>query len=925
MVYVLWKHDKYITLGQDLPALKAEPFIDTKILNGDEIGLRYGDKTNIGAETQSLVGEGMLLDKEIENLTSDNFVNTITFSAERQTVIADRIFSSINLYNRMLKEQGLFFEPFFVRFAYKLREGGYTKHTEPVLLIPNSLGGPIPWVDVGEGNAVFNPIYTVSTLSAKISAELSAWKDIIENISVFVSPPITGYADSAKSVRSISKAKWFVDDELNVDMTPMIMDGDEYKPIASVLPSSSIFDFESLRRYKKRTLYKCFKKGYDNHRYVIQDDGEDGLFYIRVIDYNFSIPLPRNISFNLSEFSHEQKEDGESPDGFYLPKGKYFIIDPYKLSLSHNLEWREKIGFKRAMTGYEVRWNNVDTTSTNSDANKESSVMQNIKFVIDLKRADGKTLSDAVVGEQTFYLISEIDTEELIDPEGLTEGYWNGAINVNKNALINIPTKDVLPDIGRMETRPLLRHVFVYNNRLHTIPYSEKFWGSDIFSQTPTKHYMREQGDSIIKAYVSIKENSQNILLETKCKDQNLADLIYYTYQRNTADRLILYCGEGGYVEMKVSIALKRHDFLNQSYAFNNFDSLDYTIEETYEEGVYIDNFNWPTTYDTIKIGNQIRTSEVDNPFVFSEERTTDIPTEEIYAVSTAAKPLSEGQFGQFPLYAFTSDGVWAMQTMDDGTYVARQPISQDVCTNPEAITQLDTSVIFPTQRGLMMLSGANAECISDAIDTPYPFNVHELPHYGDLAMELGWGDDEYEIKPFMEFAQEAKAIYNYAAQQIIYYNPNQDYAYVFDLGSRTWGMMQSDIAYNINAYPLAMAVTNDNELVEFVKPDKDSKYNEQRLLTRPIKLGGPDVLKTIDTIIARGRFSKGEVKLVLYGSRDLENWRIIKTSKTHRITGIAGTPYKYFRILIIANMDGDSNMTSLSVDFMPRYNNKLR
>jgi hypothetical protein len=137
--------------------------------------------------------------------------------------------------------------------------------------------------------------------------------------------------------------------------------------------------------------------------------------------------------------------------------------------------------------------------------------------------------------------------------------------------------------------------------------------------------------------------------------------------------------------------------------------------------------------------------------------------------------------------------------------------------------------------------------------------------------------------------------------------------------------MMQSDIAYNINAYPLAMAVTNDNELVEFVKPDKDSKYNEQRLLTRPIKLGGPDVLKTIDTIIARGRFSKGEVKLVLYGSRDLENWRIIKTSKTHRITGIAGTPYKYFRILIIANMDGDSNMTSLSVDFMPRYNNKLR
>ena len=148
-------------------------------------------------------------------------------------------------------------------------------------------------------------------------------------------------------------------------------------------------------------------------------------------------------------------------------------------------------------------------------------------------------------------------------------------------------------------------------------------------------------------------------------------------------------------------------------------------------------------------------------------------------------------------------------------------------------------------------------------------------------------------------------------------------YAYVFSLKSKQWGMMFSNIASHLNSYPDALAVNNGNEVVNFsVTEDEETKC---LYVTRPLKLGAPDTLKTIDCIIQRGLFRRGDVATALYASRDFYNWHLVWTSKDHYLRGFRGTPYKYFRIAGIATLSADKNISGASVNCEPRLNNQLR
>lgn len=165
--------------------------------------------------------------------------------------------------------------------------------------------------------------------------------------------------------------------------------------------------------------------------------------------------------------------------------------------------------------------------------------------------------------------------------------------------------------------------------------------------------------------------------------------------------------------------------------------------------------------------------------------------------------------------------------------------------------------------------------------------------------------------------------IYDYPHQRIIVYNASCSYAYVYSLRTKLWGMIFSDIADNINSYPEALAMTKDGSLVDF---SKESTLTVPGLLvTRPLKLDIPDMLKTIDTIIQRGTFRKGHIKSVLYGSRNLSDWHLVWSSTDHFMRGFSGTPYKYFRIALLCNLDPGESIAGASINFKTRLANQLR
>lgn len=169
--------------------------------------------------------------------------------------------------------------------------------------------------------------------------------------------------------------------------------------------------------------------------------------------------------------------------------------------------------------------------------------------------------------------------------------------------------------------------------------------------------------------------------------------------------------------------------------------------------------------------------------------------------------------------------------------------------------------------------------------------------------------------------------IYDYEHQRIIVYNNSKEYncnyAYIFSLKSKQWGMMQSNIADNVNSYPDALAVLNDGSLVNF--SDETDEVYKSIVVSRPIKLDAYDIHKSVDTIIQRGVFKKGHVKSILYASNDLYNWVPVWSSIDHYLRGFRGTPYKYIRIVLLANLSNDEGITGCSVQFTPRFTNQPR
>ena len=96
-------------------------------------------------------------------------------------------------------------------------------------------------------------------------------------------------------------------------------------------------------------------------------------------------------------------------------------------------------------------------------------------------------------------------------------------------------------------------------------------------------------------------------------------------------------------------------------------------------------------------------------------------------------------------------------------------------------------------------------------------------------------------------------------------------------------------------------------------------------IITRPLKLDSPDLLKTITQSIHRGVFEKGHIKSVLYGSRDCINYIPITSSLDHTIRSIHGSPYKYFRFAIITELSPGESLSGTSVVYETRQTNKLR
>lgn len=377
--------------------------------------------------------------------------------------------------------------------------------------------------------------------------------------------------------------------------------------------------------------------------------------------------------------------------------------------------------------------------------------------------------------------------------------------------------------------------------------------------------------------------------------------------------------------KQEYSCDMKPHPLLNCSYAYWGLDQKvqDLSNPTSTTQAQFTSGEN---RYE--EDSNRLYLSEIGNPFYFpiSGNSLLNAPITDIAIANTT---LSEGQFGQFPVYAFTKDGIWALETGADGSFVSSKPLSREISLPEAAIASLDQAVVFISAKGVMLLSGSQIADISPYMNgrhyvlenTPQGL-IEKEPSYKDLVRAIT--DDD----PFMKFMADAKIAYDYSGKRLIFISPsNQGYQYIYKLDTETWHKMSLglNLSDTINSYPdcliMADGTGNTTKIYDLsTKLDiasKDQQTPKAVIITRPFDLDEPDVYKSIKNIRIRGQYTKGNVRFILLGSEDGLNFYTLNT--------LRGKSWKVFRMIILAHLDPTERLSWIDIEYEPRFTNRLR
>lgn len=557
------------------------------------------------------------------------------------------------------------------------------------------------------------------------------------------------------------------------------------------------------------------------------------------------------------------------------------------------------------------------------------------RFNFDIEPTD---IEKAITDASNFYLIASFDADKL---EELQEGYTIKPISQD-----DLLVKPTLQDdqFSHNEMVSLIR-TLVYNHRIiypgmksrlyNGLPlFQAKFFGEDYRRKLTSGEVVLR--DYYLTFYVRDSYGNSCKVYQKDMLDRDLGDCmpwLCYPDPRCYKATLSYKNNTSGPDTYRVhTFQMKEHPMLNCSYCFLGFGKslLDSDYDVVAPPPTARPDGTRVSLYGDAYISNpcQLLVSEVDNPFVFPLKNRVTL-SGDILGLAAATTALSTGQFGEYPLYAFTGDGIWALPISGDGSIAATKPLSREVAIKG-TISPIDQAVVFATDKGVMLLSGSQVRCLSPNMNgEPYALESEVqrlLQGLSQWEPMLGCQDDT----PFVQFVKGAEAAYDYAGERLIFFNmAKPEYQYVYMLATDTWHKIGSLDGVRplkvLNGYPDALVSCRDAEgrpIVCRYSTPLEVKTTDRTVLrgliaTRPFDLGESDERKSINAIRIRGNFNRSDVKYILLGSMDGHSWQ--------RLGSLRGGSYRLFRLVLLCELQPTERISYIDVEFDTRYKGKLR
>ena len=334
---------------------------------------------------------------------------------------------------------------------------------------------------------------------------------------------------------------------------------------------------------------------------------------------------------------------------------------------------------------------------------------------------------------------------------------------------------------------------------------------------------------------------------------------------------------------------------------------------------------------------NRIQASELDNPLYFPAKNSYRVGNGKILGMATNSIALSQGQFGQFPIFCFTSEGTWAMSIGNGDVLIETiTPLNREVCNSPASITMIDGGTVFSTSKGLHIISGTTPTEISQSAEGAY-----QGPLAGSSVYQAAISNPNlYQITDYLcsasmlTYIQGAKIGWDYKNRELVISNPAYKYSWVYSLPFKTWFKISQSFDRIISDFPNTYgyksisAVTTKYNLSE----ESFSGLITVHLETRPIKLSAGRFKKLVRAVINGFIYNNEDYpfSVNVFGSPDARSWHLLSNSssfgsRTEMLIGKATFSCHYYIIVFGGKVDADAYFTGIQAAWDDTFNNKLR
>jgi hypothetical protein len=453
-----------------------------------------------------------------------------------------------------------------------------------------------------------------------------------------------------------------------------------------------------------------------------------------------------------------------------------------------------------------------------------------------------------------------------------------------RDYLNNLIYNEVLPVDAFSNHSPSSKLSFVYNSRVHIANVRNILfngWSYDfgmmfrLYTGLPTYNgysfidymrysYPRSIGSvALLLIAVDLKIDGREETVISQYETEDLPTYFwmnpYFAYPDTRAFRARFYWSTGVSHYKIHEIELKPSVSMNLAYYISTTDdrtkvmppipNVIQSIQPDQLPSAPAEHFHISPIVEYIE-SNKLKVSALNNPFVFPNATTYILGSGTILNMDSVAIRISEGQFGQYPLYVFTNEGIYSLQIGQGDVVYSNQsaPVSYET-PSTDIICSTPFGIVFASARGLCIIMGQEVILLSAGLQQK-PKELSIQPHESLEGVLLNYG-----TLSFTEYVKRIEfMLYDPHENELIISDRDSEFNYVYSFDSKQFYISTEKIDDIIkNSFPeLLVCENSQGKTVIKDYAIAGSSDTHVSLITRPLVFGTPD-FKKLARMVLRG------------------------------------------------------------------------